>query len=50
VIKEQYFASYVLVFSGANSVLARAIITFWCVGIKMSNLVGIVFEFSLIFL
>jgi hypothetical protein len=45
VIKEQYFVGCILVFSGANNPLARAIINFWHVGIKLSNLVGIVLSF-----
>jgi hypothetical protein len=43
--KEQYSTGFVLVFSGAISPLARAIIKFWCAGMKLSNLVGIVINF-----
>jgi hypothetical protein len=32
-------------FSGAISPLAKAIIKFWCAGIKLSDLVGIVIDF-----
>jgi hypothetical protein len=44
-IKNNTLPVFVLVFSGAINPLTRARIKFWCVGIKLSDLVGIVIDF-----
>jgi hypothetical protein len=44
-IRNNTLLVFVLVFSGAINLLARARIKFWCVGIKLLDLVGIVIDF-----